>query len=315
MVTPTTVPSEAFSIMTSALQPVAPDVGSVLLVINSYSSATPQCQYLPRTDVALEEYVKTFYQHLRFGVHTALDIETKEELKTSILEYARFAKTVGLDKIAFVFVGHGESVMGIEYIFTNNGEKLQIKDVISCFEDKYVGEKKNKFFFIDACRSGDSIRAPTSPPLPNKTILALSTLSCQVAWYDTGIPNLPRTYGVWSFCFNEAIRYCPYNLHNVMSRVRIRMKKDFEIDQISEYRDTGDCIGSTHTLIDDTCRELSSDCKRKIIVYKKVLQENRKGIDTYIVYIPFCLFLEFIYHGGTFHVCSCTLYTSSQVKR
>ena len=224
--------------------------------------------------------MKTFYQHLFFRVYTALDRETREDLEKSILEYTQLSKEDGLDKTAFVFVGHGTLEDGIEYIFTNAGEGVPIYTVIEHFNTS-LPTGRNKLFFIDACRAGDTIRPPAYPPLPEDTFLAYSTLSCQIAWYDTANPIRPRTFGAWSYCFNELIRVVIAPLGNVMTSVNLKMENELRISQKAVFNSSS--RDSSISLNNGKRRDLSPVLQEEITVYKRKLKQSKPGVNTILL--------------------------------
>ena len=254
------------------------DVGSLLLVVNSYSSH-PRFQYLPGIDAALEAYVKTFYQHLFFRVYTAIDWDTVGSLANCIDEFTELSKDDGLAKVAFVFVGHGEIHDGEECIITNAGETLPISKVIEHFSIHLPS--KSKLFFIDACRTAppDEARPPAVPPLPENTFIVYSTLSRQDAWYDRGVLYRP-TYGAWSYCFNEIFRSGIFvdSLKSLLISVQRKMKNDLKVVQIHEFRCTDAAILNLQLNSEENVRELTDVLQDEIDAYKKKLRRQGKTL-------------------------------------
>ena len=250
------------------LFPLKSDVGSLLLVVNSYSSHSRRFQYLPGIDAALEAYVKTFYQHLFFRVYTAIDCDTVGSLTNCIDRFTELSKDDGLAKVAFVFVGHGEIHDGEECIITNAGETLPISKVIEHFSIHLP--VKRKLFFIDACRTAppDEARPPSVPPLPENTFIVYSTLSRQDAWYDRGVLYRP-TYGAWSFCFNEIFRNFVGSLQSLLTSVQLKMKNDLKIVQIPEVRCTDGTILNLQLNSGRNVRELTHVLQVLIQSYKE----------------------------------------------
>jgi hypothetical protein len=249
--------------------PVESDVGSFLLVVNSYSCHS-RFQYLPGIDAALEAYVKTFHEHLFFRVYTAIDCDTVGSLTNCIDEFIKLSRDDGLDKVAFVFVGHGEIHDGEECIVTNAGETLPISKVIEHFSIHLPS--KSKLFFIDACRTAPpgEARPPSVPPLPKNTFIVYSTLSRQDAWYDRGVPYRP-TYGAWSYCFNEMFRNFVGSLQSLLTSVQLKMRNDLKIVQIPEVRCTDGTILNLRLNGGRNVRELTHVLQVLIHEYKEEL--------------------------------------------
>ena len=103
------------------------------------------------------------FDRLNYVVHQ-LDNPTRAQILAKIKEVSASLKTCSLSReeaeekvIFFAFSGHGTTEDGIEKIYANDGETIQLKDIVYRLTAPAGVQYVPKLFLVDACRGAQTL--------------------------------------------------------------------------------------------------------------------------------------------------------------
>ncbi|CAI8056697.1 Caspase-3 [Geodia barretti] len=142
---------------------LADSPGLAILINCTYENCdNPDMTPLRGTAKDAAAMIQTF-DSLNYVVHK-LDNPTKAQILAKIKEVSASLKTCSLSReeaeekvVFFAFSGHGTTEDGIEKIYANDGETVQLKDIVYFLTAPPGVQYVPKLFLVDACRGAQTL--------------------------------------------------------------------------------------------------------------------------------------------------------------